>query len=274
MVGRHPGQQRRDRRPLERALTASPDRPRFEPAAVGPYFDALYATIDASATHALIGREALGDAYLGQLGYADEGELLRLAEVAGVGRGRRVLDIACGTGGVSRWYAERTGAAVTGIDCSAVGLRLGARSLPGRGTTAFALADLRALPFAGGTFDALVCLDGFGADFGTLAAEARRLLTPGGGLAVLLSLEAGVADEVVATLAAAGLDGCFAEHRTAEAGAIMERWLGAYRRHASAHIAEVGERYHRALVDEIAGLLDGYASGAVERVLIGARAPE
>ncbi len=238
---------------------------------VGPYFDALYATLDASATHALIGREALGGGYVGQLGYADEPELLRMAEVAGVGRGRRVLDIACGSGGVARWYAERTGAVVTGIDCSAVALRLGAHTPPGDGTNAFALGDVRAMPFAGASFDALVCLDGFGADFATLAAEARRLLRPGGGLAVLLSLQRGVAQEVVATLAAGGLDGCFAEDRAAQAGAVMERWLGAYRRNARAHIAEVGERTHRALVDEIAELLAGYASGAVERVLIGAR---
>ena len=247
---------------------------RYEPAAVGPYFDALYATLAASATHALIGREALGDAYVGQLGYADDAELVRLAEVASVGPGRWVLDIACGTGGVARWYAERTGAVVTGIDCSAVGLRLGAGARRGGDPTAVALADVRALPFGHATFDALVCLDGFGADFVTLAAEARRLPKPGRGLAVLLSLEAGVPEQVVATLAGAGLEGCFAESRSAEAGAVMEHWLAAYRRHERAHIAEVGERYHRALVDEIAELLDGYASGAVERVLIGGRGPQ
>lgn len=271
MAGRRAGRDRPCRHTLGRALSASPGQQRYEPARIGPYFDSLYASIDASATHALIGREALGDGYRGQLGCADEGELLRLAEVAGVGGGRRVLDIACGSGGVTRWYGERSGAAVTGIDCSAVGLRLGARTRPGRGTIAFALADVRALPFADASFDALVCLDGFGADFGTLAAEARRLLKPGGGLAVLLSLERGVADQVVATLASAGLDECFAEDRTAEAGALLGRWLNAYRRHSRAHIAEVGERYHRALADEITELLDGYASGAVERVLIGAR---
>lgn len=259
---------------LGHALTAPAGPPLYEPAAVGPYFDDLYARLAASATHALIGREALGDAYVGQLGYADQPELVRLAEVAGVGRGRRVLDIACGTGGVARWYSERTGAEVTGIDCSGVGLRLGVAARAARDTTAFARADVRALPFAGATFDALVCLDGFGADFVTLAAEARRLLRPGGGLAVLLSLEAGVAEQVVATLAGAGLDGCFAESRSAEAGAVIERWLAAYRRHEREHIAEVGERYHHALVDEIAELLDGYASGAVERVLIGGRGPQ
>ena len=85
---------------LGHALTAPAGPPLYEPAAVGPYFDDLYARLAASATHALIGREALGDAYVGQLGYADQPELVRLAEVAGVGRGRRVLDIACGTGGV------------------------------------------------------------------------------------------------------------------------------------------------------------------------------
>ena len=274
MAGRRAGRSCPDQHRLGRTLTAPAGPPRYEPAAVGPYFDALYATLAASATHALIGREALGDAYVGQLGYADQPELLRLAEVAGIGRGRRVLDIACGTGGVARWYADRTGARVTGIDCSGVGLRLGAAARRGGDSTALALADVRALPFGDATFDALVCLDGFGADFVTLAAETRRLLRPGGGLAVLLSLDAGVAEQVVATLAEAGLDGCFAESRNAEASVVMERWLAAYRRHERAHSAEVGKRYHRALVDEISELLDGYASGAVDRVLIGAHGPQ
>lgn len=196
---------------------------------------------------------------------------MRLAEVAGVGPGRRVLELCCGSGGVAGWYGRRTGAVVVGVDCSITGLRLGARAPEGPAHTGFALADVRRLPFATESFDAILCLDGFGADFPPLAADALRLLRPGGTLALLLSLPAGAASDAVRGFREAGADHSFWEDRTAEASVLMRRWLDAYRRHAREHIAEVGEHYHRGLADEIAGLLDAYASGTTERVLIVAR---
>ena len=106
---------------------------------------------------------------------------------------------------------------------------------------------------------------------GTSHARALRLLRPGGPLALLLSLPASAAGDAVRGFREAGADHSFWENRTAEASVLMRRWLDAYRRHAREHIAEVGERYHRGLADEIAGLLDAYASGTTEHALIGAR---
>lgn len=182
-----------------------------------------------------------------------------------------MLELCCGTGGVSTWYARRTGARVVGVDCSLVGLTLGARAAERPARTHFALGDLRRLPFADASFDAIVCVDGFGTDFAPLAAETLRLLRPGGGFALLISLPAGSAAGVARTFQQAGAGDSFCEDLTEGARALMRRWLHSYRRHAKRHIAEIGERYHRGLVDEIARLLDEYASGATERVLIGAR---
>ncbi len=249
----------------------APVPPDIGTARVARYFDGLYSALAASSSHARIGREALGDAFVGQLGYAGDGELRRLAEVAGVGRGKRVLDLCCGSGGVAAWYARRTGAEVLGVDCSVAGLRLGVRALDGPLSAGFVVGDVRQLPIASHSVDAIVCLDGFGADFAPLAAEAARVLRPGGGLALLLSLPAGSADEVVESFRRAGFGDSFWEDRTVEAAVLMRRWLDAYRRHAREHIAEVGERYHHGLADEISDLLDAYASGATERVLLGAR---
>ena len=96
-------------------------------AEVAAYFDALYLALSRSPTHERIGREALGEGYVGQLGFAGEPELFRLAELAGMRPGRRVLDLCCGSCGVAQWYARVTGSQVTGLDCSATALALGDR---------------------------------------------------------------------------------------------------------------------------------------------------
>ncbi|MEE8422107.1 MAG: class I SAM-dependent methyltransferase [Dehalococcoidia bacterium] len=242
-------------------------------AQVARYFDALYVALAASETHAAIGGEALGDAYAGQLGYAGEHELLRLAEAAGMAPGRRVVDLGCGTGGVAAWWSRRTGAAVLGVDCSAAGLRIGAAGSRDAGA-ALAVADANALPFAASSLDGIVSLDGFGLDFAALARQARRLLRGGGRLALLVSLPAGAAASALDDLAAAGLIEGFVEDQTEPATALMSRWREAYDRAASRHIAEVGERVHRGLVVEIDGLIVGYREGSKERALIVATQPE
>lgn len=243
---------------------------------IARYFDALYATLAASPTHEAIGREALGAAYVGQIGYVDEPELRRLAELAGAVRGRRVLELCCGTGGVSSWLARELGVRAIGVDCSAGGLRLARGQGGGSGETqltaaGFAAADLARLPFVPASFDGMLCIDGFGAGFDAVAAQAARLLRPGGGLAVLVSLPPDETARAIEAFGQAGLVDGFAEDRTASAAPLMARWLAAYRRHREAHVRETGERIHRGLVEEIERLLEGYESGAVGRVLLAAR---
>ncbi|MEV8033667.1 class I SAM-dependent methyltransferase [Streptomyces sp. NPDC086182] len=91
---------------------------------------------------------------------------------------RSLLDLACGTGIVTRRLAARPGLRVTGAD-AAYGMARGAAArLPG----AVVLADCHQLPFPGGSFDAvsviwlLQLLD----DAGPVVAEAARVLRPGG----------------------------------------------------------------------------------------------
>lgn len=246
---------------------------------IARYFDALYAKLGASSTHEAIGREALGAAYVGQIGYAGEPELRRLAELAGVTRGRRVLELCCGTGGVSSWLARELGARAIGVDCSAGGLRLargqgGGSGAAQRTAAQFAAADLARLPFAPASLDGMICIDGFGAGFDAVAAQAARLLRPGGGIAILVSLPPEEPARAVEAFGQAGLVDAFAEDRTASAAPLMARWLDAYSRHREAHVRETGERIHRGLVEEIERLIEGYESGTVVRVLLAARRPE
>ena len=242
----------------------------IDPTGVSAYFDALYQALADSLTHARIGREALGDGFVGQLGCADEEDLIRLAELAGMGAGRSVLDLCCGAGGTTVWFSQRTGSVVTGLDCSRVGLELGqgaARAAPTIDVN-FVQGDVGRLPFGHGAFDAVVCLDGFGALFSEVFQECHRVLRPGGGLAFLLNLPQTPEIDADSEMKLAGFTEVHYQVTSEQSALTMRRWLAAYRKHARAHIAEVGRQYHRALTGELSSLLSQFKKGAVERLLI------
>ncbi len=114
---------------------------------------------------------------------------VQLIQLAGVSAADRVLDAGTGIGGTARLLAAEIGCHVTGVDLTAeycetadwlntaVGLssRIDVRR-----------ADVTDLPFADGTFDVLISqhVQMNVADKTRLYAEARRVLTPGGRLAL------------------------------------------------------------------------------------------
>jgi SAM-dependent methyltransferase len=111
-----------------------------------------------------------------------------LVDVAELRPGERVLDVACGTGIVTRLAAERVGAdgAVAGVDINP-GMLGVARSAarPELGID-WHEASAEALPFQDGTFDVVLCQMGLQFFPDKLAAlrQARRVLVPGGRLAL------------------------------------------------------------------------------------------
>ncbi|MEV7073935.1 class I SAM-dependent methyltransferase [Streptomyces sp. NPDC093990] len=95
---------------------------------------------------------------------------------------RRLLDVACGTGIVTRRLAAaRPATRVTGADLTYGMARMAAARLP----SAVVLADSRALPFPDGVFDAvtsvwLLHLLDRPEDVRAVVAECARVLRPGG----------------------------------------------------------------------------------------------
>ncbi|MEV6380748.1 class I SAM-dependent methyltransferase [Streptomyces sp. NPDC051773] len=95
---------------------------------------------------------------------------------------RRLLDLACGTGIVTRRIAAaRPGTRVTGVDLTHAMARRAAARLPG----AIVIGDARRLPFRDGEFDAvtsvwLLHLLGGPEDVRAVVGECARVLRPGG----------------------------------------------------------------------------------------------
>ena len=110
-----------------------------------------------------------------------------LLDLAGVGPGDRVVDVACGTGIVARRAAARVGpgGAVTGTDVNAEMVAVAREADPG-GAVRWERADAAALPVADGAADVVLCQHGvqYLPDRPAALAEARRVLRPGGRLAI------------------------------------------------------------------------------------------
>ena len=103
-------------------------------------------------------------------------------------RDKAVLDAGCGEGYLTRRFAGR-GAHAFGVDRSA-GLIAAAAAAGGTrpGAPRFALADLRALPWASDRFDAVVCNHSLNElrSLRTAFSEFARVLRPGGSLVILM----------------------------------------------------------------------------------------
>ncbi len=105
--------------------------------------------------------------------------LLRVARPL---RGRRVLDVACGTGVVAR-LAAADGGTVVGVDVDPALLAVARGLEPG---VDWLLGDAAALPVPDEAFDVAFCQQGlqFIADPGQALRELHRVLSPGGRLAL------------------------------------------------------------------------------------------
>ena len=108
----------------------------------------------------------------------------RVVSLLALEPGSRLLDVACGTGGVAL-RAARAGADVVGIDISADQLAKAQRAAAAEGLAIrFDEGDCEELPYGDGEFDSVVSVFGaiFAADQERTASELARVCRPGGRL--------------------------------------------------------------------------------------------
>jgi SAM-dependent methyltransferase len=116
-----------------------------------------------------------------------------LLDAAGVDPGQSVLDVACGTGVLARTAADRVGSTgtVVGVDLNDGMLSVARRLRP---DLEWRQGDVADLPFADGTFDAVLCQSAlmFFRDATEALREMGRVCKPGGvvGVQVYGSLDA------------------------------------------------------------------------------------
>jgi SAM-dependent methyltransferase len=142
-----------------------------------------------------------------------------LVSIAGVRAGQAVLDVACGTGIVSRTVTERVGPTgrVAGVDLNDGMLAVARRLRP---DLEWRQGDVAALPFDDGTFDATLCQMAlmFFPDRAAAVREMARVTRPGG--VVALAVPAALADQPAY--------GPFVEMAVRVAGPEAASLLGAY----------------------------------------------
>ncbi len=188
----------------------------------------------------------------------------RLAAASAVRPGDRVLDAACGTGDLALADHRAGALQVTGLDFSPRMLERARRKAPG---LEFVEGDMLALPFEDGTFDAATV--GFGvrnvADLELALRELRRVLRPGGRLAILeITRPRGRAEAVALALVRAdrpaARPGCFrAAHAYTYLPASVARFPGAEELASLLEQAGFAEVRFRLLAGSIVALHTGRA---------------
>jgi SAM-dependent methyltransferase len=116
------------------------------------------------------------------------------AALLALGRGDRVLDVACGPGNFTREFAAAVGeeGACVGLDASATMLERAVHDTPGGGIL-YVRGDAMAMPFRDESFDAVCCFAALNLipDPQATLDEIIRVLAPGGRVALLTSSTVG-----------------------------------------------------------------------------------
>ena len=147
-------------------------------------YDSHYDQVNAD-VYQEIRRAAYGED-LGQASWITAEECRKFCDWLGIRAEHRLLEVACGSGGVASYIAELTGAEVVGVDVNSFAIDAAQRrAAPPRARVQpeFMLGDAdHPLPFPDRSFDFVFCNDSINhfRDRLTVLREWRRLLRPGG----------------------------------------------------------------------------------------------
>jgi arsenite methyltransferase len=171
----------------------------------------------------------------------------RLAEVAGVARGQRVVDVACGSGATALLLARELGCDTVGVDLGARAIEQAKRATHAGARARFLLGDAEALPLPDASFDVALseCSLCTFPDKPRAIAEMARVVRAGGRIGIA-DVTADL-DALPAPLrSAATRVACVADARSADAYAALLRDAGCDLLAIEPHDAEL-----RAMADRV-----------------------
>jgi SAM-dependent methyltransferase len=197
--------------------------------------------------------------FVGQESFMTAGEILALAERAGVGPGVAVLDVCCGIAGPGRHVTGALGCDYLGVDASASAIAI-AREHAGEADLPCGFAVARVPPLPAGPFDVVLLLETILAfeDKHALVREVAAALRPGGRFAFTLEEGAPLTaaeraampdadtvwltplDEMLATLERAGLAVTWREDHTGAHRDTARALADAYAADGAAIAAQIG----------------------------------
>ncbi len=169
-----------------------------------------------------------GRLLMGLMGPGMRGEHRIALDMLALSPGDKVLDVACGPGNFTREFSRAVGDAglVVGLDASQTMLdRAVSEGVPTN--VAYVRGDAAALPFAGATFDAVSCFAALyliEEPFKAIA-EIARVLAPGGRVALLSSVNRGLAPTAATNALVRGLSGVRIFGRDDLTAALRDRGL-------------------------------------------------
>jgi len=207
-------------------------------------------------------------------------------DVARITARSRVLELGCGTGGISCYVAGRTGCTLDGLDWSRVAVTLAAQRARDCGLeshTRFHLVDFRNLESPLWQFDIALAVDALysRADLARIATWLSAGLGTRGRVVTLITVRSGAADTVLDhagsdlpyrcnlddTFRLAGFAGSAVVDLTASYSELVNRMLLGWRADLPILRTEVGPAVASARLREDELLLARLLSGSLQRIL-------
>lgn len=147
-------------------------------------YDEIFCKTEESPTWQAICREVFGK-YVGQLSFTPVTQVNLLAEKLHIVSRSHVLELASGTGGLSLYLVKLTGCRLTGLDASAVAVKIANKQAMLQELAQharFEVGTLPELPYQDRSFDLVISTDSVYsvADKTALFCSSYRVLRPGG----------------------------------------------------------------------------------------------
>jgi SAM-dependent methyltransferase len=149
-------------------------------------YNGHYSNLDTD-PHVAVRRQTY-DEDLGQASWITLAEAREFFHALELGPGKTVLEVACGSGGITCRMAMETGAECVGVDINAQGIEAATRRVQEQdlaSRVSFRVVDAaRGLPFPDESFDAVFCNDSINhlADRAEVLRDWHRVIRPGGRL--------------------------------------------------------------------------------------------